>query len=379
MFNKSNQIYIDKKSFIDNRFKEMYNIDENYYYVYEHHLDEEIIYVGKGKGMRAYTNGRNEYWDLRVGNRINEVEVNIVGYFEKEEDAFFFERLLIRKRVSEGYNLCNIIHNGALKKYLSNESKIRKDYSLKEEKSNKIDEAIRGKVYINKNRSFNMKDSSILSHKFEHIEQTGVYIESLSTTLKYSEIKTKGFAACKTINSQLRLAEIVRKAGMKPLVLWSPYNRDKPMSKKQLKFQSYVIKTGRIPDEFDFLIINSIQKDWNIKDSRIKLVIINTIEKTEVANVLSSIFFNPDTLVYRSAIGNSDYYVNFPDEFLNTLLSAEDKRNLIEELNIRNNKGNLIGWGKMKKILTQQGYKIEETRRRIDGKITRLSTVCSTE
>lgn len=354
----------------------IYDVNENFYYVYEHYLDGEIIYVGKGKGLRACSEGRNSYWTMRVGNRINEVEVKIIGYFELEEDALFFERLLIRRRVSEGYNLCNVVHNSALQEYLNNEVKIKKKV-LTRKNINKIDEDSKGK---NLNReSLSITNNSSLSHRFKHIEQTRAHIKLMYKSLSHSQNKIKGFAACKTIDSQLRLAKIVEEAGLRPLVLWSPYNKNKPMNRKQLKYRRYVMETGEIPDEFDFLILNSSEKGWNIEDSKVKLVIINTIEKVEVTNVLNSLSVNPDTVVYRTIDEDTDYYVDFPDKLLNVLLDTKAKKELIEELDIRSDRGDLIGWGKMKSILMKQGYKVEETRRRIYGKITRLSVVYNSE
>lgn len=39
--------------------KDLYKINEDFYYVYEHWLDGKVFYVGKGKSQRAFSFERN--------------------------------------------------------------------------------------------------------------------------------------------------------------------------------------------------------------------------------------------------------------------------------------------------------------------------------
>ena len=90
------------------------NNPEKYeYYVYEHIMDGKVFYVGKGKGDRAQDkNARSGYWKALVGERVDEIEIVIRGYFIEEVDALTFEFMLINKYVDEGLLLVNMIYNG---------------------------------------------------------------------------------------------------------------------------------------------------------------------------------------------------------------------------------------------------------------------------
>lgn len=78
------------------------------FYVYEHYKADtnEIFYVGKGKGDRAYSKNRyyNKHW-MRVVNK-HGIVVKIIAIFERECDAFTFEVQLIslhgRKNIGTG-------------------------------------------------------------------------------------------------------------------------------------------------------------------------------------------------------------------------------------------------------------------------------------
>lgn len=109
--------------------------NEDMYYVYEHSIEGKVFYVGKGCKDRAIVfTGRNELWNKHVGKCLQSVEVNIVGLFEREEDALIFEENLILKHLDLGENLCNISMNKKLnyKKYMSKKRQIKsRDFSNK--------------------------------------------------------------------------------------------------------------------------------------------------------------------------------------------------------------------------------------------------------
>ncbi len=90
------------------------------YYVYTHSLDGEIFYVGKGSGTRARRfTFRSEQWNEVVGNRVDNVESNIVCYFQSEKDAYDFETKLTALYKSVG--LCRA--NGSIGTHLSDTAK----------------------------------------------------------------------------------------------------------------------------------------------------------------------------------------------------------------------------------------------------------------
>ncbi|AZU60114.1 hypothetical protein [Neobacillus mesonae] len=65
------------------------------YYVYTHTLDGEIIYCGKGCRSRAVRfTFRSKLWNEIVGENSDRIKVDIVQWFDSEEDAFDFETKL---------------------------------------------------------------------------------------------------------------------------------------------------------------------------------------------------------------------------------------------------------------------------------------------
>lgn len=105
------------------------------YYVYEHLLDGEVFYVGKGSGNRYLQMGyaRNRYWNNFVGDRINDVEKRIVKYFENEDDAYIYEEELIYKYKKKGLCKCNIAIGRVLIKETKQLTSVNKKLMLEDE------------------------------------------------------------------------------------------------------------------------------------------------------------------------------------------------------------------------------------------------------
>jgi len=83
------------------------------YYVYRHiRLDINIPFsVGKGKGPRCFRkSGRNKYWNNIVKKYGYRVE--ILKYFDNEDEAFAFEKLMIKLYKSFGYCKANFTDGG---------------------------------------------------------------------------------------------------------------------------------------------------------------------------------------------------------------------------------------------------------------------------
>jgi len=83
------------------------------YYVYTHSRNDtnDYFYVGKGTGKRAYSKyARNNLWHKIV--KKHGYTVRIEGYFNNEEDAFWYEKYLINVFKTRGYNLANFTDGG---------------------------------------------------------------------------------------------------------------------------------------------------------------------------------------------------------------------------------------------------------------------------
>lgn len=83
------------------------------FYVYVHRRADtgEVFYIGKGSGRRAWaTQYRTDYW-RRVKDKYG-IVIEILEWFEKEEDAFRHETALIALHRAAGCRICNITNGG---------------------------------------------------------------------------------------------------------------------------------------------------------------------------------------------------------------------------------------------------------------------------
>lgn len=328
--------------------KDLYKINKNYYYVYEHWLDGQIIYVGKGKLDRAFSPNRNLEWKERVKENSGVVDVVIKGYFENEEDAFSFEKLLITKHLYENAKLTNITHNfnhkGKFKYSNSIPSKTKFKHKIKKE------------------------------IKFKHHEQAISLIKDSIKINKENKIiifvNFKYNAIVKKLNNE---------NGFKPLKMSSFNNGNVDgINLKKIKNE---LKKGLIPEPYNILIYPTELLDLDkvkIKDSMIKLVIMNTMNEIEINQALSKFEIDIEKLIFLS----KDTKINHIDEiileekYLNVPLTAKDRNDLCLEKKILNSNGDLIKWGTMKKLLIKNNvYEIKNHTKNMNGKRTRVVTI----
>lgn len=219
-----------------------------------------------------------------------------------------------------------------------------------------------------------IKHMTLSSYKINGLEQVRPHLKARKDSFNY--FKYKVFAFCKTIESQKYLKNIMEEEGFKPLVLWSVNNEKKVMTKEQLKQRDYILRTGLIPDEYNALIVNSsMQEGWDLLDPKVKLVIMNTINETELVQAIGRVRQDIDLLVYRVKTGDADYFVEFPQNLIDVPLSVQMKDELCENFNIKNQNGRLLKWRSIKPILEKQGFIIEEKVVKFEGKSTRVSVV----
>lgn len=82
------------------RLSSLYQLYRKKHYVYEHYIDGDLIYIGKGQGGRAVDFwGRNDEWIRRVDGRYEDVEVKIVKGFEDETKALLLESKLLKLNI----------------------------------------------------------------------------------------------------------------------------------------------------------------------------------------------------------------------------------------------------------------------------------------
>lgn len=84
------------------------------YYIYEHYINNELFYIGKGQKLRALElNGRSKRWNKRVEENggTDEVTIEIIAHFDVNEEALNFKKKHIKKMYHSKANLVNFNYN----------------------------------------------------------------------------------------------------------------------------------------------------------------------------------------------------------------------------------------------------------------------------
>ena len=213
------------------------------------------------------------------------------------------------------------------------------------------------------------------THYVSHIEQTRVYLAARKEAFDYYGYKALAFT--RLIAEQEKIKKIAEEEGFKPLALWSVNNENEEMTDEQLKARDIILRTGLIPEPYNLLIINgAMQEGWNLFDETVTLAILDTVDLTEQIQALGRIRKDIDLVVKKTK--DKELLVKsiiIPEKYLNKELTAEDKEELAIELNILNDKGKLLKWTSIKKLLIDLGYNIEEKIASVDNKRTRVSII----
>lgn len=214
-------------------------------------------------------------------------------------------------------------------------------------------------------------------YKINHLSQLRKHLKAHSGD--FISYGYKGLVYHKTISGQKKIAEMLKEEGFSPLVLWSTKTTSEhgEMDSEQLRCLTELIETERIPEGYNFLVINSAMREgWNLQDEKVELAIVNTISETDQVQARGRIRKNISTFIYR--VDSKDTIVNKLDidySYLNRPLTTEDKDKLCKELSIYNKDGAIAKWTTLKPIIISEGYKVEEKRVWVGDKQLRVSII----
>lgn len=164
--------------------------------------------------------------------------------------------------------------------------------------------------------------------------------------------------------------------GVRAVGLWSLNNKENAMSTYQLEVLESVVKDGMIPDNIDILIINaSLQTGINIKNNDIDWVLVNSTNKTTQIQARSRVRKDIDRLYLKSDDSEISNDIELDEKWLNRPLTSNDKKELSNEIQLYDERGRLIKWKGLSLRLIEQGYKIEDLTKVIEGKRVRISII----
>lgn len=200
---------------------------------------------------------------------------------------------------------------------------------------------------------------NIFEEGIGHINQLESKIDELSKDFKKKGYK--GLIYTKTITSMQDISDTLEKKGYNSLVLWSINNEDYEMTSEQMEARDEIIKSKRIPDEYDFLIINnSMREGWDLLDERVELVVINSTSETDIIQARGRARKNIAKLIYRED-GKSPTDEEILSRVLNMKIigkQLDPKKidNLVDKLALYRDNGEIIKWRKIKSVMEGNGY-----------------------
>lgn len=205
-------------------------------------------------------------------------------------------------------------------------------------------------------------------------------LDSLIFNLKdLREAGKKGVIFNEMITEMEKTEEILRRRGYRAVSIWSVNNDNKPMSKEQLSVRAHLLKTGVIPDGYDFLIINgSMREGWNLVDEAVEVVILNTYDETNIiqarGRVRKDVYLQVKRSRQKTTSLNSRILSRVKtygglDSYLDRDLTPAETKRLAEDLNVRREGNNtLVGFTTLRKAFREGGYKVNSERKTVDGK-----------
>ena len=131
------------------------------------------------------------------------------------------------------------------------------------------------------------------------------------------------------------------------------------MTEEQLAVRESILQDYTIPEQYNFLIINS-SSETSIKiKSRVDYVIVNSTNQDTQIQVRGRV--NND-LRNLYLLNDGTQPIDLPDEFLNVRLFAEGKERLCDFVNLKNPYRRQYKWPTVKTLLMDNDYTITEGR-----------------
>ena len=317
------------------------------YYVYEHHIGNKVFYVGKGSNYRALDLlSRSFYWESFVKGNTDNVEIVIKGFFESELDALKLEMITIGEYVNDGINLANVQGNRNINVvYEAARDEIDEKRRLK---ADKIFSIIKNNVrFIPRDYSLNpiLLSSNFLDTPLPIYEKSKLVNQLSIKNMKGETIRWR------------KLKKVLEESGYEII------ERTLAINGIRCRTSTLKVKAESLANMLENKNINVVYEDASVElDGKRRLKADNKFSMTK-----KDAKFVP-----------RDYSLNpilLSSNFLDTPLPIYEKSKLVNQLSIKNMKGETIRWRQLKKVLEESGYEIIDKTLVIDGKRQRTSTI----
>lgn len=133
-----------------------------------------------------------------------------------------------------------------------------------------------------------------------------------------------------------------------------------------------------MPPGIDILIVNeAYETGWNLKDKDVQTVIIHTTAPDSVIQARGRVRSDIELLYTKLNKEESIIsMVKIPDKYLDKNLITSDLKQMCLELNLRDSRGQVAMWRKLKQIIIdERHYSVIPKRVRINGKPTNTTII----
>ena len=140
--------------------------------------------------------------------------------------------------------------------------------------------------------------------------------------------------------------------------LWSVHNTASPMNEEQLEVRKQLIKSERVPEDIDVLVVNAAyETSININNEDYQTIIVHTSDADKQVQVRGRLRHN----IKRLYLHDSDHEhvaAYFPEEYYDKLLFKEEQEEIEEKMQLKNDNGRLMKWPSIKELLKKDGLTV---------------------
>ena len=170
------------------------------------------------------------------------------------------------------------------------------------------------------------------------------YYGNLRAVLDSIESGQKTIVFIPHIKQMEEYSQIVKDKGYEVCCLWGLNNDQYIMDAEQLSVRSKILRTQNIPDDIDVLFINAAyETSINIRNKEFKTMVIHSGSYDTRVQVRGRLRHDIDKMyIYDPEHENISCY--FPDEYCDKELTVEERQEVVDLLDLRDEKGRKVGW-----------------------------------
>lgn len=200
--------------------------------------------------------------------------------------------------------------------------------------------------------------------------QNKVYSDKTLKTIYYSDIEKvlkelkddeKALIYVQSVSKMENYKKLLENGKRKICCLWS-IHYEKELNEFQKEVRNSIMMEKRVPDDIDILIINSAyETSLNIKNEDFNTVIIHSNDPDTRIQVRGRIRHDIEKL-YCYDKNHQHISQYFPEEYYDIPLTSKERNEIVEIMNLKDEKGRQQKWPSIREELVKDGIIINDLR-----------------